>query len=79
MKNVLLNSGDLVVLRVRWNASAGQVGLVVGSDSLEDQSWLVLWTTGDLTSKLTWHLSDALLVINDENFSIVKDRCFLGG
>ncbi len=72
-----LRSGELVVLRVRWNPSAGLLGLVVGCDWAKDPSWLVLWTSGDRLTQLTWHLADALLVIDDTNLAAVRQRCSL--
>lgn len=74
-----LRSGELVVLRVRWNPSANLLGLVVGQDGAEDPNWLVLWTTGDRLTQLTWHLADALLVIDDTNLAAVRGRCSLVG
>ena len=74
-----LRSGELVVLRVRWNPSANLLGLVVGQDWEEDAKWLVLWTTGDRLTQLTWHLADALLVIDDTNLAAVRCRCNLVG
>lgn len=73
-----LRSGELVVLRVRWNASANLLGLVVGQDWEKDPKWLVLWTTGDRLTQLAWHLADALLVIDDTNLAAVRGRCQLG-
>ena len=63
-----------MVLRVRWNPTAGQLGLVVGCDWSSDPSWLVLWTTGDRQTQLQWHLADALLVVNDTNVAAVRQR-----
>lgn len=73
-----LHSGDLVVLRQRWNVLAWVVGLVIGNDHANDHNWLVLWTTGDKLTQLQWHLADALLVIDDTNMAAVKRRCQLG-
>lgn len=73
-----LCSGCLVVLRVRWSPSANLLGLVIGQDGKMDPRWLVLWTTGDRLTQLTWHLANALLVVDDANLVTVKDRCQLG-
>jgi hypothetical protein len=66
-----LTPGSLVVRKQRWHVDANLMGIVIGQ---ENDSWLVLWTTGDRRSEFKWHVGDALLVIDPLNVPQVAVR-----
>lgn len=64
--------GSLVVLKNRWNLSSHLVGLVMGCDG---DLCLVMWSEDDLSLiKFVWHVTDALLVVDDANMPSIKQR-----
>jgi hypothetical protein len=75
--------GELVVRRVRWHADADLIGIVIGNTQ-ESTNWpdlmdvLVMWTKADRRVEFTWHLPDALMVIEATNVQEVRSRCGLG-
>jgi hypothetical protein len=64
--------GDLVVRRVRWSVASQQIGLVLGSGT-EADTWLVMWSEGEMV-KFDHHLGNALLAVTDETLVSVKER-----
>ncbi len=70
--------GELVTWRVSYTLKSSQLGIVVAQHSDER---LVLWTIDDGAIELSWHVDDALLVIDNTNISSVISRqvCILGG
>lgn len=63
--------GELVVRKQRWHVDANLLGIVIGK---ENDSWLVLWTTGDRQSKFQWHLPEALLVVDTIDLAGIAGR-----
>lgn len=66
-----IEPGQLVVKRLRWNADAGLLGLVIGE---ENGSWLVMWTLEDQRIKFKWHLANALLSVDKSSVEELKRR-----
>jgi len=66
-----IKPGELVVRKQRWHVDANLMGIVIGQ---ENDSWLVLWTTGDRRSEFKWHLGDALLVVDFGNVPGIAGR-----
>lgn len=60
--------GDLVTSRIRWEARAHRVGLVICNERVgsNDCGCLVLWGTGAGLVELRWELADQLTVIETE-------------
>lgn len=78
-----LNPGELVVRRVRWKIGSDLIGIVIGntqeSAELPDlKDVLVMWTKEDRRIEFSWHLADALLVVDSTNMGVVRQRCGLG-
>lgn len=74
----LLRPGELVVKRVRWNADADLIGLVICFCDEIIPEWLVMWSTADQRIRFKWHIKDALLVV--DTLSVVEEvrkRCTL--
>lgn len=69
-----LQSGELVVRRIRWGVDAQQFGLVIGQ--IREGEWLVMWHEDDRVG-FKVHLADALLVVNDHNAKQVEGRWHL--
>lgn len=59
---------------MRWNAHASQLGLVIGGDERDDRSWLVMWSIEDRSVRFSWHLADALLVVDSTTVPQLQKR-----
>lgn len=70
---VCVQQGELVVKRSRWGIYALQIGLVVGK--LSESSCVVMWMDGDNNFRFDVHISDALLVVDDESLEEIGKRC----
>lgn len=69
--------GDLVVSRVRFALHSRQVGIVVGGfEPTKPVLWLVMWVDEGRV-KFSWHVDDALLVVDDTNMHNVEERRFV--
>lgn len=72
-----ISCGDLVVMRVRWHVNANLLGIVLSKDdhSTAVVRCHVIWTTGDNSVRIAWHLEDALMRVDEENVATVRKRC----
>lgn len=64
-------------MRVRWHVSANLLGVVLSRDehSTTVVRYFVVWTTGDNGIRIAWHLEDALMRVDDDSTTAVRDRC----
>ena len=62
-------------MRVRWHVSANLLGIVLSRDESIITQCLIVWTTGDTGTRIAWHLEDALMRVDDESVSAVRERC----
>ncbi len=70
-----LYAGQLVVLRSRWNLQSTRLGIVLGQKESPDLTILILWTDEKTnTVKLKYHLSDAIIPVNDQTIAKIKER-----
>lgn len=62
-------------MRVRWHVSAHLLGIVLSKDEQPAFRCLVVWTTGDNGIRIAWHVEDALMRVDEESVSTVRERC----
>lgn len=72
-----MQPGELVVRRIRWDMNAQQIGIVICNDNVLERSLsFVMWSTPKDRIKLSWHLDDTLLILDDQTIiNEVKKRC----
>jgi hypothetical protein len=73
--NSSLQPGALVVRRVRFRPNADVIGIVVGHKLGRWEECLVMWTTGDQRVEFGWHLTDALISIDQVTGAGLRSRC----
>lgn len=68
-------TGQLVVLRSRWNIHSDRIGVVIAEENPPSDVLTVMWTTDDGV-KIKYHLQDAVLPITDETMNKIGERKF---
>lgn len=73
-----IQPGELVVRRLRWHPESSLIGVVIGHSEGQERNWLVMWTLEDRRVDFSWHLEDALLLVDPSNVNELRKRCSLG-
>ena len=68
-------TGQLVVLRSRWNIHSDRIGVVIAEEAPPSDVVTVMWTT-DEGVKLRYHLQDAVLPVTNETIEKIGERKF---
>lgn len=68
-------TGQLVVLRSRWNIHSDRIGVVIAEEAPPSDVVTVMWTADDGV-KIKYHLQDAVLPVTDETIEKIRERKF---